>query len=293
VTAPARRSAATVVPSIRSLDIAEEYWQRAAEIRDEWLATGLSTAPADRPAAEQAITRLYARHGRLRPRFEWADSPAKALTLVGGVPTLAVLHQWVMSPPWPAPRPFASDLVAGLSRLRGALDGYLEPPAFDPPPPRRAKRDRNRPEPWPVRPAPDLLRAGVPFREVLTQGVRDALAASLGFHPAVRAALGPPGSLPVCWYGQQDAAWIGYYDVWRRLGLARYPGHDGAELDTWAALARSCGWWWPGEEVCVIAERPRELRTEPVPGAWHAEVRLRRSGGPPVVWPDGWGPELS
>ncbi|HKD99349.1 MAG TPA: hypothetical protein VKB69_17365, partial [Micromonosporaceae bacterium] len=162
MTAPSRRSAATVVPSVRSLDIAVEYWLRAAEIRDEWLAAGLSTAPADRPAAERAIARLYGRHGRPRPRFEWVDSPAKALPLSGGVPTHADLHRWVMAPPWPAPRPFASDLVAGLSRLRSALDGCLAPPEFDPPPPKRDKRDRKPPAPWPVLPALDLLAAGVP-----------------------------------------------------------------------------------------------------------------------------------
>ncbi len=254
------------------------------EIRDEWLGHGLSTAPADRPAAETAVTSLYARLGRARPRFAWVDSPAAAMPLVAGAPTHAVLHQWVMRPP-SGPRPVASDLAASASRLRSALDERLEPPAFDPPPP---KRTRKPPEPWPVLPAPDLLRRGIPFREVLTQGVRDALRASLALHPPVRAALGPPEAVPVCWYGQQDAHWIAYYDAWRRLGLARYPRADDAWLDTWAALARATGWWWPGDAVCVMVERPAALRVEPVPGAWHGEVRPRRDGGPALVWRDGW-----
>ena len=28
-----------------------------------------------------------------------------------------------------------------------------------------------------------------------------------------------------------------------------------------AELARSCGWWWPGEDVCVVVERPASVHT--------------------------------
>jgi len=118
---------------------------------------------------------------------------------------------------------------------------------------------------------------------VLTQGVRDALRASLALPVPVRALLGPPETVPVCWYGQQDAHWIAYYDTWRRLGLARYPRADDAQLDAWAALARAAGWWWPDDAVCVMVERPSTLRVEPVPGAWHDEVRRTA-----LSWPDGW-----
>jgi hypothetical protein len=72
----------------------------------------------------------------------------------------------------------------------------------------------------------------------------------------VRAALGPPVRLPVCWYGQQDASWIAHHDVLRRLGVARPSPRDAGHLDDWAALARATGWWWPGEQVCVMVERP-------------------------------------
>jgi hypothetical protein len=42
------------------------------------------------------------------------------------------------------------------------------------------------------------------------------------------------------------------------------------------ALTKSCGWWWPSEDRCVPVERPARIRTEPVPGSWHDEIRLRR-----------------
>ncbi len=47
-------------------------------IRAEWLAHALSTQPADRPAAEEAVATLYATTGRPPPRFVWVRSPREA-----------------------------------------------------------------------------------------------------------------------------------------------------------------------------------------------------------------------
>ena len=65
--------------------------------------------------------------------------------------------------------------------------------------------------------------------------------------------------MPVCWYGQHEAGWIAYHDVLERLDLARYEGEAAGHLDDWATLTRSCGWWWPGEQVCVVVERPESV----------------------------------
>ncbi|MGI5500448.1 DUF6745 domain-containing protein [Lentzea sp. CA-135723] len=48
----------------------------------DWLAHALSTAPADRPAAEEAVASLYASVGRPPPEFVWVRSPAEAATLL-------------------------------------------------------------------------------------------------------------------------------------------------------------------------------------------------------------------
>ncbi|WP_425321283.1 DUF6745 domain-containing protein [Couchioplanes caeruleus] len=80
----------------------------------------------------------------------------------------------------------------------------------------------------------------------------------------VRAALGPPARLPICWYGQQDASWIAQHDVLRRLGLSHPAPCDITDLDDWAALARAAGWWWPCQEVCVAVERPARIGPEVV-----------------------------
>jgi hypothetical protein len=243
VTAPAH-------PRVSAL----EYWRRAVDIREEWLDHGLATKPADRVATEHHLIRIHARLGRPRPDFTWVESPHRALPLVAGLPTLDVLYRWVKAPPRGKP-PVASDLAAALSRLRSALDAAADHPALDPPPGRKPRRKG---EPWPDLPAPEALAAGVPLRVVLHRGVRESLETRLaqGFHRPVRAALAPPQRFPVCWYGQQEASWIAYYDALRRLGLARYRTDDEEYLDDWAGLARSCGWFWPDEHRYVVVERP-------------------------------------
>ena len=270
MTAPARRTAA----------LRNELWQRATEIRREWLAIGLSTEPADRSSTEEAIASIYARHGRARPAFHWVCSPGAALPHLRDLPTHDDLRAWVADRRPAGRPPIASDIAAGLSRLRSSLDDhYTEPPADRPPPKRRDGERR------PLLPPAEALDAGLPLREVLTQGVRQALSRSLAgvSLPMRRALTGERGGapLPVGWYGNQDASWVAYHDTVHRLGLAG-PG-VGQEFATWTALTRAAGWWWPGEDRCVLVERPAVLLTEPVPGTWHDEVRLVRS-----VHPDGW-----
>jgi len=214
----------------------------------------------------------------------WVGSPHAAVPHLTGLPTHDVLHGWVTAVRPQGTPPVASDLAASLSRLRSGLDECAAHPDLDAPP--WAKRPEKG-KPWPQLPPQDALQVGVPLRELLRQGVRNALYTSLahGFFLPVRAAL---GRVPVCWYGQQDAFWIAYYDTLRRLDLARYPAALAEHLDDWATLARSCGWWWPGEDVCVLVQRPILIRTEPVPGAWHEQVRLQRADRSAVVYPDGW-----
>ncbi|HEY0933759.1 MAG TPA: hypothetical protein VGD91_08455 [Trebonia sp.] len=64
---------------------------------------------------------------------------------------------------------------------------------------------------------------------------------------------------------------------------------QGSRAPVRAALAADpaelpVGWY---EELCVVAERPELAGTEPVPGTWHEEVRLRPDG---LRYRDGWRP---
>ncbi len=174
------------------------------------------------------------------------------------------------------------------SQLRGALSAGISHVDPELSPARKGKHN----EPWPELPPLKALDAGVPLGVVLHQGIRTALHRSLahGFRMPMRTALAGSGPVLVCWYGQQDAAWVAYYDALHRLGLASY-GPDALDhLGHWAALARSCGWWWPSEDVCIVVDRPEQIHTEPVPGTCHDEVRLRRDG---VRYRDGWHPLLA
>jgi hypothetical protein len=291
LTAPQRLLAApahhTVTTRTGPASVTPRIWERVIPVRQEWRDAGLSTEPADRTTAEQAITAIYRRQGRSAPRFDWVQSPRQAIGRLAELPTHDTLQQWTRARRPVGRPPLASDIAAGLSRLRSALEDGNHVDAAPPTSPHRKDGKA-----WPTLPGPDALDHGVPLREVLRQGVRVALETSLmrGCTWRVRTALGPA---PVAWYGQQDAGWIAYYDVLRRLGLVRYARSDESQLDEWAALARSSGWWWPGEDICVVVERPAVLLTEPVPGALHDEVRLRRGSQPPVEYRDGWRPMLT
>jgi len=290
LSATARRYDAAPVADFRS-GKALGLWQEATKIRQEWLDHGLSTQPADRQIAERSLTMIYARISRPRPRFEWVSSPAQALPLITGWPTLDDLYGLIRDPRKRGKPPLASDLATSLSRLRGALSAGLAHPDPEVSIARQSLGKEKR-KPWPELPPVKALDTGVPLGVVLHQGVRTALHRSLadGFRAPVRASLADdPAQVPACWYGQQEASWIAYYDALHRLGLARYGPGDLDQLGHWADLSRSCGWWWPGEDVCVVVDRPEQARTERVPGSWHDEVRLRPGG---VRYRDGWHPLL-
>jgi hypothetical protein len=289
LSAPARRHDAAVPVAVFQRNRAHGLWQEASKIRQEWLDHGLSTQPADRQTAEHSLTMIYARISLPRPRFEWVSSPHRALPLVGGWPTLGALYALIRDPRPQGKPPLASDLAMSLSRLRGELSAGVAHSDPELSPARKGKHG----DPWPELPPLKALDVGVPLGVVLHQGVRTALHRSLahGFRALVRGALADdPANLPVCWYGQQEASWIAYYDVLHRLGLAHYKPDDLDHLGYWAALARSCGWWWPGEDVCVVVDRPELARTDPVPATWHGEVRLRPDG---LRYRDGWHPLLT
>jgi hypothetical protein len=85
--------------------------------------------------------------------------------------------------------------------------------------------------------------------------------------------------------GQFDADWIAFFDIPRQLGIVTYGESAGAWLDDWVTIARSCGWWWPHENVCIVSDRPSVLRTEAAaPGG---PVHLHSPDGPAMAFRDG------
>ncbi|MGW5052552.1 DUF6745 domain-containing protein [Actinokineospora sp. NPDC004072] len=87
---------------------------------------------------------------------------------------------------------------------------------------------------------------------------------------AIRAGVGR--RLGLMWFGQHDVDWLAACDA-RRPGIPR-------AVRPWSDIARSCGWWWPREDRCVLTERPVALRLK--------DERLHCADGPAVAYPDGW-----
>jgi hypothetical protein len=245
--------------------------------RDDWLRAGLSTQPADTATAEAVVTELYHLLGRRRPHFEWVPSPAAALLTTDGQQGLRPGRLRGTSAPaaardWPT----AARLACMQSDLRGRLDARISAAAI------RAERVAA----WAdahVTSYGQRLEDAVhrPLRGTL----RDAICAPL------RAALpgAERGALGLTWYGQHDAWWVGRYEAWRRAGLVRYHPADARPLERWGELARSTGWWWPGEDRCVMAGRPVLLHTEPVRDGTPGQLRLHREDGPAIGFADGYG----
>jgi hypothetical protein len=174
-----------------------------------WLDHALCTAPADRPAAEAAVSRLYTELNTPPPEFVWVASPAAAAKVVPPSPLLFS----------DGPLPFESRLANKVSALRARL----------------------------------------PEKRLMT-GVGPVVA-------TIRAAVGT--SLGIHWRGQHDIHWVVHVH----------------EPSPWAALVRSCGWWWPRERVCVLSERPLVQHTEL---GEDLDLRLHRADGPAVAYPDGF-----
>ncbi|WP_405959228.1 hypothetical protein OG239_28620 [Streptomyces sp. NBC_00868] len=258
-----------------------ERVREACALRDEWLAYGLSTRPAERADAEDAVGEIYRLLGEAPPRFEWVASPAAALDAVRDEPGFRGGPLRYTDRPQTAR---ASPLPDRLARMESALRHRLGEAVAEPWTPPWSHRG---PLP-PGTAAEEALAAGLPVQRVLRTAVGDALKASVA--DAVRAAVRHSvGTVPglMTWYGQHDAHWVGHYDVCARVGAARYRAQDAAELRLWARLARATGWWWAAPGRCVMAERPTAVRTEPAPAAAYGEIRLHRENGPAVRFADG------
>ena len=136
-----------IAPARHSSALLTELWQQAEVVRQEWLEVGLSTEPADRSTTEDVLTSIYAAHRRPRPEFRWVSSPAAAVPHLRGMPDHAALLALTRAP-FVGRAPLASDIAAGLSRLRSDLAARVDDPPRD-----RPALKRKKGEPWPKMPA--------------------------------------------------------------------------------------------------------------------------------------------
>ncbi|MFB4314212.1 DUF6745 domain-containing protein [Actinomadura sp. 21ATH] len=208
----------------------------------------LSTRPADRPAAEAAISGLYGLLGLDPPRFHWVPSPLSAVETVPPGTRLRPGESAQRMAEWPLPRRF-SDIA---QRLSSELDVVLL----------------------------GQFRLNTPVT-VTMDPLRATVDATLG--TALRAAHG--STLPRHWPSTLSAAWIARYDACRRMAGDVFTPGQARRLDLWAGAARACRWWWPREDVCVVSENPVALHTEEWDGR---ALRLHAADGPAMRFADGF-----
>ncbi len=80
-----------------------------------------------------------------------------------------------------------------------------------------------------------------------------------------------------CGFGNHDVGWLAYYVFLRQIGIKGIKPLLGLEK-----LTKSCGWWWPYENICLLTERPVELNRDNR-GRLHSETKMA------VKYADGWG----
>ncbi|WP_202421859.1 DUF6745 domain-containing protein [Gordonia sp. SID5947] len=136
--------------------------------------------------------------------------------------------------------------------------------------------------------ADEAIALGVDVTTFLGTAVRDSLRTSLfdGVASIIRTVT-PSVTGLVTWYGQQEAHRVGFHDALRKWSTIRFSTDDLELLAIESALVAATGWWWPFDAVCIMAERPTSLHSEPTPGGVHNERRLHHPDAPAIEFADG------
>ena len=265
----------------------------------KWLAAGLSTAPADRAAAADAVRLAYRCAGLPEPRHVvWFASPAagaRAAALLTGRRDL----------PGPAPdRPMTTAARraarAGLTlpTARLGISAGAAPDADDvavveqlraqgcQPAPGTAGvsvRAAVRTAPWAAARAevheslgPDgWARLWAACGADVWRMVNDRVAAPLRTHLRNELPTYVRAVLLDAVGGQHDAGWLAAFDAAASRADNLKSDAPAAVLSAaqrlagLAGVARSAGWWWPYANVAILTDRPDELHRDNV-GRLHA-----------------------
>ncbi|NEW25707.1 DUF6745 domain-containing protein [Nocardia cyriacigeorgica] len=196
--------------------------REAANIRKKWLGRMLCTEPADRRAAEAAISEIYELAGLGPPRFRWVSSPLIARAT--GEPGAKR-----------GPRPITSPepaVVQLLSRIHSRMRVTIG----------MSRREYDR---WAC--------ALEPFEQNIAGPLTSSWAGTIG--RIIMAAGGGPSSI------RNNAHCGSGSVVWSDFPPNRAGEHARA-WELWAAVAAACGPWWPDEDLCVVSERPEILAAE-------------------------------
>ncbi len=290
--APFRSSTSRRATSTENIDIFDEDNQALEAVRDVWLERGLCTRPADRSTAESAVAQLYRRSRLPKPEFVWVQSPSAGSDLIAaeGLSNKISFDGTGLDC---ACGHIASMFSASRRRMnarieRRSIDWQIERWEME----RRAFGGVGASVSEGSDQRGSTQRGSTQRRVNPARIIRSAIWESLhttlfdGVAAAIRTMSNPVAG-GVTWYGQQDAHRIAYYDTCHRYGLATFRSEDRELLDVQTALADSTGWWWAFDDVCIMAERPRVLHSERIPGSARGERRLHHSDSPALEFADG------
>lgn len=249
--------------------------------RDERLRIERNTAPADRDRAEAAISDLYLHEGKPVPAFLWTDSPLSAVLAVAalqqrgeaaagryessgelyfspgsGLPTdwlgsrayrqvdaaLGCCERWA-----PTVR---AGVEAEIRQMLSTLPGERARPGAEALRARRWERLEEQ--------LVDLLG---------DNGIRHRLEEPYFRTQVCRLALYGLGMVDPGWL---DEPWLGRMDLcsWpvdifcREILGVRYTDRASRFMDLSLRIARSCGWFWPREDICIVSERPEVVHRD-------------------------------
>lgn len=260
-------------------DVTAEQRELLPVIRQEWIPLGWSTAPADRPAAEEALARAY-ELARLKPplRMVWVDSPLAARLEVA---RLRIQRQRLVSDvdedAWRVLLEHGSDgridrslLDCGesvLNQITEAVEGHV------------IRRVRGAVAPGVRIDVTRVMRQFIGDR-IWCEAYRrftDPIYEVLGGHQAltrpIRDVIYTRGG-----QGQHGVSNLAMHAFFAAIGVIE----ETRSLDSFRRLARSCGAWWAFENVAILTERPRVLVLDD-------RERLHSDSGPALEYPDGFG----
>lgn len=260
--------------------------------RDRWRRIGLSTIPADRPAAGAAVRRVYAAAGFPPPGVVvWMDSPLGGYVACATILMLA--DQLQVSPGGRPRRRFWGQFgTSFLDQLRRRLGDRLERTLHD------ERADQLWRQLWEelADQRVDQLWGQVrqPLWWQLAEQRWDQLWDRFGTRICDQLGSRLDGTLRnnlagefgrSCWEGLWDQI-EGEVDPWGQPlafdhCLVRIAGLPPSPLlEALAAAVESLGWWWPLRGAAVLTDRPAVIATD-------ENGSLHDDRGPALAWADG------
>ena len=283
-----------------------EQGARLPEFREKWTAIGLSTDPADRPAAELAIKFIYQNAGLNPPqKIVWCGSPmsqgiVRAIVLdnrfQGGTKTSvrASVGASVRNSVWDSVRASVRNSVwdsvqasvqasvwdsvwdsVGASVRNSVWDSVGDSV-------QASVRDSVQASVWASVQASVQASVWASVRASVRASVQASVQASVrdsvrnSVWDSVRASV--RNSVWQSCYGNHDAHWLGFYDFFREAVSLK---KETEKISGLIAQAKAAGWFLPYQNICWVSERPNIMRLDD-------RGRLHCTTGPALTYPDGW-----